>query len=119
MRVCAEPGCPALIEAGTRDGRCTQHQRARDRARGRRQQRGYDAKHGQLKREYQGDMDSGVVFTCWRCLEPVDPKQWCLGHCDDDRSRYHGPEHPACNYATASHRGGPCPHPDHGSVSHM
>ena len=38
-RVCAEPGCPALCEST----RCPAHTRQRDKARGTRQQRGYDA----------------------------------------------------------------------------
>jgi hypothetical protein len=48
-------------------------------------------------------MDAGERFTCWRpdCETVIDPADWCLGHDDHDRSRYRGPECPACNYATA------------------
>ena len=37
MRVCAEPGCPALTPCR----RCPEHERDRDKARGNKQQRGY------------------------------------------------------------------------------
>lgn len=56
-------------------------------------------------------MDAGERFLCWRCRKPIDPADWTLGHCDDDRSRYHGPECPPCDYATAGRSG--CPHPSH------
>ena len=103
MKVCAEPGCPAL----TRSTRCTEHTRQRDHARGTRQQRGYDAEHDRLRAAYQRRMDAGERFTCWRCgrdLEPGAP--WDLGHDDLDRSIHRGPEHVACNRPTASRRGG-------------
>lgn len=102
MRVCVEPGCPAL----TRASRCRDHERAKDKARGTRQQRGYDAKHDALRAHYQGRMDAGETFTCWRCTElgkphNVDPMSWDLGHDDADRSMYLGPECQAGNRATA------------------
>jgi hypothetical protein len=40
---------------------------------------------------------SGSV-CCWRCGELIAPWQaWDLGHDDDDRRRYQGPEHASCN----------------------
>jgi hypothetical protein len=39
VRVCLESGCPTL----TRGTRCRDHERAKDKARGTRQERGYDA----------------------------------------------------------------------------
>lgn len=50
-------------------------------------------------------MDAGERFVCWRCVELgkphyVDPRDWTLGHDDNDRSIIRGPECPAGNYAT-------------------
>ena len=102
MKVCIEPGCPDLTERT----RCDDHERDRERARGTRQQRGYDAAHDRLRADYQRRMDAGERFTCWRCAEAgrphdVDPAAWHLGHDDHDRTRYRGPECPAGNLATS------------------
>ena len=99
-RVCIEDGCPTLTDKT----RCTQHERARDKARGTRQQRGYGAEHTQLRAAYQRDMDGGHLYACWRCGRTVDPRSWHLGHDDHDRSQYRGPECVACNTPTASRR---------------
>lgn len=110
-RVCAEPGCPRLIDAGARDGRCDQHRRAKDRARGTRQERGYDAEYDARRKRDVRRMASGEVLTCWRCERPILPHEYSLGHCDDDRRVIHGPEHlTACNLANT--RGG-CSHVSH------
>lgn len=97
LRVCAEAGCPELCQ-GTR---CPTHTRARDKARGTRQQRGYDAAHAKLRAHYARRMAKGETFTCWRCLDPIDPASWHLGHDDTDRSIYRGPECVPCNTATS------------------
>lgn len=106
-RVCAEPGCPVL---GTTT-RCPAHTRAKDQARGTRQQRGYDTGYDREHRAYQRRMDAGEVFVCWRCAElgkphPVDPRpgRWHLGHDDHERTVLRGPECPSGNLATASRR---------------
>lgn len=106
-RVCTQHGCHEIVDAAARDGRCDQHRKDRDRARGTRQQRGYDAHHDQERARYQSYMNAGVRYTCWRpgCGKPIDPTNWHLGHDDTDRSRYRGPECPSCNTATASRRG--------------
>lgn len=101
LRVCAPPGCPALIESGVRDGRCAQHRRAKDLARGTASARGYGRGHRALRTRYQRRMDAGETFTCWRCQTRIDPAHWQLGLDDDDRSRYVGPECVPCNAATA------------------
>ena len=100
-RVCSEPGCPVLIDQGTR---CPTHTRQRDQARGTRQARGYDAAHDRLRASYQRRMDAGEPFVCWRCSRLIDPDDWHLGHDDHDRTRYRGPECPPCNLSTASRR---------------
>lgn len=97
LRVCAEPECPTL----TKQSRCPAHTRAKDKARGTRQQRGYGAAHDKLRASYQRRMDKGEGFTCWRCLKPIDPTAWHLGHDDLDRSKYRGPECIPCNEATS------------------
>lgn len=105
MKVCAESGCPALTDST----RCTDHTRQRDRARGTRQQRGYDAAHDRLRATWQHKLDTGATVWCWRCLThgtrtPIDPSNWHLGHDDEDRSKYRGPECVPCNTATSGRR---------------
>ena len=110
MKVCSEPGCPNLQP----ETRCLDHRRAYERGRGTRQQRGYDSAHDKLRAEYQRRMDAGQPYSCWRCSKPINPQHWTLGHCDDDRSRYHGPECPPCDYATSGRS--TCPHGTHRSA---
>lgn len=107
MKVCSEPGCPEVQT----ETRCLEHRRQRERARGTRQQRGYDAEHDKLRARYQSYMDAGFAYRCWRCGQPIDPANWTLGHCDIDRSKHHGPECPPCDYATTGRTG--CPHVSH------
>lgn len=98
MKVCAEPGCPAL----TNGSRCTTHAREKDRARGTRQQRGYDAEHDRLRALWATRVATGRVRCAnphWR--RPDDPiihrgEPWDLGHVPD-RAGHRGPEHEACN----------------------
>ena len=104
--------CPRLIPRDSPRGRCAQCRRDMEKSRGSRQDRGYDATHGRLRRSHQERMDAGERFACWRCGQPIDPRAWTLGHCDDDRDRYHGPECPPCDYATRGRIA--CPHPSHG-----
>lgn len=106
MRVCAEPGCPKLQA----EPRCGDHRRERERARGTRQERGYDSGYDAARKADVKALEAGTVLTCWRCRTAVLPHDYSLGHCDDDRSIIHGPEHLACNLANT--RGG-CPHPSH------
>ncbi len=101
MRVCNQVGCPILIPKITRDGRCPDHRRQRERQRGSASTRGYGRLHQSIRAEYQGRMDRGELFECWRCGIELDPSAWHLGHDDGDRSRYQGPECIPCNTATA------------------
>jgi hypothetical protein len=111
MRVCLEPGCPR-IQA---EPRCPEHRSVRERQRGTRQQRGYDSDYDSRRRADTKAMANGAVLTCWRCGQVVLPHDYSLGHCDDDRTVIHGPEHlTQCNLANT--RGG-CPHPSHAGIS--
>lgn len=105
LKVCAESGCPELTNAS----RCATHTRERDRSRGTRQQRGYDADYDRQRRNYQSLMDAGHRFTCWRCDElgvphVVDPNDWHLGHDNDDRSIVRGPQCATSNLDTSAQR---------------
>ena len=64
-------------------------------------ERGYGYEHKKLRKQIAPQVNAGTV-KCWRCgllIKRGEP--WDLGHHDDDRSRYAGPEHAACNRATA------------------
>jgi hypothetical protein len=66
--------------------------------------RGYGWKHQKLRNRWARDVARGEV-ECARCGEPIWPEEpWDLGHVDGDKTRYAGPEHRACNRATANHK---------------
>jgi hypothetical protein len=96
VKVCAEAGCPEL----TTTTRCPSHTRAKDRARGTRQERGYNVAHERLRAKWSRKVATGLV-ACARCAERISPLEpWHLDH-TDDRTGYLGPSHVACN---VSHR---------------
>jgi hypothetical protein len=99
-RVCSEPTCPRLIDTA---GRCDEHRREADRARGTRQQRGYTAEHDRLRRDWAPRVATGRV-RCRRCGEPIGPEPWDLGH-NDERTAWTGPEHASCNRAAGGRAG--------------
>lgn len=56
-------------------------------------QRGYGYDHKKLRKQIAPQVEAGRT-NCWRCQEPIHKGQaWDLGHADDDRSKYMGPEH--------------------------
>ena len=86
--------CPTTTDPGK--SRCHQHERARDKARGTRQQRGYDTAHERERERWQPYVEAGIVACskCGRLIQPGTP--WDLGH-NDQRTTWTGPEHAACN----------------------
>ena len=58
LRVCSEPGCPEFVT----QGRCDDHRRAKDKARGTRQERGYGA-------DYQAQLKSPEYVNATHCAE--------------------------------------------------
>lgn len=101
LRVCAEPGCPELVEPGVRDGRCDEHRRAKDRARGTRQQRGYGAEHDAMK----ATIADAYGQTCHLCGERMWPHQKLEPDHTEDRTGYRGWAHASCNHRDGARRG--------------
>lgn len=100
-RVCSEPGCPTIYQGA--NSRCPAHARQADRARGTRQQRGYDSAHDRLRARWAPRVARGQV-DCARCGQRIRRGQaWDLGH-TDDRAGYNGPEHAQCNRAAGGRK---------------
>jgi len=58
---------------------------------------GYTKRHEAERKRWKPKVDAGLV-NCWRCGQWLDPAQpWDLGHDDQDRTKYRGPECIACN----------------------
>lgn len=56
-------------------------------------QRGYGRTHRHLRAQYVPLVKSGNAI-CWRCGTPIAPNaKWDLGHDDEDRTKWKGPEH--------------------------
>ena len=102
-RVCAEPGCPELVDSG-RCPTCASKHEAR---RGRRQVRGYDAAYDRERKRWAPKVAACTVH-CHAdvCLMPSGRlillgQDWDLGH-DGDRN-IRGPEHARCNRSAGGH----------------
>lgn len=66
--------------------------------------RGYGSAHQKLRAEVKKIVDRGEAY-CWRCGGFIPPgAPFDLGHDDQDRSVYRGPEHTRCNRATSGRR---------------
>lgn len=67
-------------------------------------ERGYGAAHQLLRKRWAPVVARGGV-RCARCHRLIPPDApWDLGHDDQDRSRYSGPEHSRCNRATEARK---------------
>lgn len=107
MRVCCRPGCPTLIPAGTRIGKCPPCARKADKANAEAAGRVYGPEHRKIRAEIVSRMLAGETVSCWRCGDPIDsPDDMHLGHDDNDRSITRGPEHRRCNLSAAGRIGG-------------
>ena len=96
-RVCSQSGCGTIVAGG----RCAEHRAERERDRGSRQARGYDTTHTKLRAQWAPRVAQGGIHrTCPGLLPPDQP--FDLGHDRYDRTRWTGPEWPACNRATAA-----------------
>ena len=102
-RICPSRGCPQAIPASARY--CTKHAREHEQRRGNSNQRGYGSSHQALRRAFIPEVLAGTAL-CWRCNEPIKPDEpWDLGHDDEDRTKYMGPEHARrCNRSAAGRR---------------
>lgn len=100
MKVCTTPGCPNIQP----ESKCRDCRRQAEQARGSSTQRGYGYTHTKLRAAYQRRMNAGEQFNCWRCSKPIDPTAWDLGHNDQYRTEYAGPECMTCNRGTAARR---------------
>jgi hypothetical protein len=66
---------------------------------------GYGSRHQKIRKYLAAQVAAGEA-VCWRCQLPIEPgTPWDLGHHDQDRSRYMGPEHSSCNRSSAASRG--------------
>jgi hypothetical protein len=66
--------------------------------------RGYGPVHKRLRAAWAALVEAGQVW-CARCGKWIEPgTPWDLGHDDNDRSLYTGPEHRACNTAAAARK---------------
>lgn len=64
--------------------------------------RGYGPAHKKLRAQWAVAVNRGGV-NCWRCGQVIVPgSDWQLGHDDNDRTQYKGPEHRSCNLGGAS-----------------
>lgn len=63
--------------------------------------RGYDYQHKKLRAQLKPQVEAGQA-NCWRCGHRIElGQQWDLGHDDNDRTKYRGPEHALADDCTA------------------
>lgn len=70
-----------------------------------REARGYGKRHRKLRAALAPQVEAGEA-VCWRCQKLIVPgTPWDLGHDDNDRSVYRGPEHRKCNRRAGGRQG--------------
>jgi len=90
-----------LNSQATAPSRISPPDRGRPQMPGRTVARGYGSRHKRLRKSWAPKVRAGGV-KCARCFKLILPGEpWDLGHDDDDRNLYSGPEHRRCNRATA------------------
>lgn len=89
-RVCAEPDCPELVDRDARGGHCDACRRAKDKARGTRQERGYDRAH-ELTREAL--LPAAYGTPCIYCGNRMWPHEALVLDHTADRTGYRGIVH--------------------------
>lgn len=93
QRICGRPGCPKPIAKRY----CVTHDAEYEAKRGNSNKRGYGAAHRRTRASLAEVVARGDV-PCARCGRPIlATDTWALDHDDEDRSRYLGPSHTACN----------------------
>lgn len=109
--------CDPCRGASWEKRRLTSAQRAHQRSS---KDRGYGGRHAEVRRSVRPRVDSGLSL-CARCDRPIpaggnglcpavhkgvvcgkNHQGWDLGHDDQDRSQYTGPEHVCCNRRTSA-----------------
>jgi hypothetical protein len=93
---CTQPGCPKL----TTGGRCPDHKRQADKARGTRQERGYDADHDTLRAQLMLTA-IGKICASPSCTRRMLPGQRLALMHNEDRTGYLGMGHAQCNLSDA------------------
>lgn len=102
LRRCPAPRCPHL----TATRYCKQHQREYEQRRGSSRERGYNKQHERLRKLWRARQRRGEQLYCARCGGPIGQHEpFDLGHDDDDRNIYNGPEHQRCNRAAGGKSG--------------
>lgn len=109
-RKCIRCGQPATSSRHWYCDRCaelpyeTRLGKRKPRANRYRSRQSYGHKHRLERKKWEPIVAAGRAL-CSRCRKPIIPgTPWDLGHDDNDRSRYTGPEHASCNRATSTHR---------------
>lgn len=93
MRICAQRGCPKVVEKRY----CPEHAAQHEVRRGTPTQRGYGTAH-RRKRASLAEVVARGDVPCARCGQPIRTTDtWALDHDDQDRNRYIGPSHTRCN----------------------
>lgn len=97
-RVCPTPGCPTLVS----EGLCAECKRAKDKARGTRQERGYGAEHVAIRAAL---LPEAYGTRCTHCSDYMWPHQELHLDHTEDRTAYRGIVHASCNASEGARRG--------------